>query len=442
MDSQGFVPLSVIASFKRIKSLTEDIDLLRHVCRQIKGVEYRPGEDGVDRLRKREKWEQWTLSMEMRDPAAQNEGPPPPSVSYSPIHVDGMNENHYPMNHVDEFTAPLANGSAHHAPSPSRSGLTNGVNGSHVSKTPLSSTAPEFSPMTVQGGVMNGGKTSDQNMFPDEQIENLVIVVRKPGFCNPPQPTSLSPTSRSFSNGLVDGCRTTAEIVTPKEPPFNSTQTGTTSSKRCVSQEPSESTYFANPEKRTTPSQLQETSDNIPSIPVSGRDFTRADSSVSTFWVKDKDAPVEVLPTDLIHESYNVFRERAIQQREPNTSDDDHRDMDVLYQFWSHFLIRNFNAGMYNEFKSLAFDDVSSKESTRGLDHLIHFYDAALSTNRAISDEVAQDLITVVKTESGGDGQKIFQRLRSAWKDDAFNLNTRMNIDRVLDNDLRAELEK
>jgi la-related protein 1 len=163
---------------------------------------------------------------------------------------------------------------------------------------------------------------------------------------------------------------------------------------------------------------------------------------MSTFWVKDKDAPIEVLPTDLVHESYSVFRKRAIQQRASNSSDSYHRDMDVLYQFWSHFLIRNFNARMYNEFKSLAFDDVSSKGSTRGLDYLIHFYDAALSSNRTISDEVALDLITVIRTESQGDGQRIFESLRSVWKSNVFDINARTKIDRVLDEDLRTELEK
>jgi la-related protein 1 len=84
MDSQGFVLLNVIANFKRIKSLTEDIELLRHVCRQLKAVEYRPGEDGFDRLRKRDKWEQWVLSMEMRDPSAQHDGPAAPTANFAP----------------------------------------------------------------------------------------------------------------------------------------------------------------------------------------------------------------------------------------------------------------------------------------------------------------------------------------------------------------------
>ncbi|KAL3477431.1 hypothetical protein BJX99DRAFT_257460 [Aspergillus californicus] len=61
MDSQGFVPLNFIASFKRIKHLTEDFELLRLVSPQLKIAEYYVGEDGVDRLRPRTGWEQWTL---------------------------------------------------------------------------------------------------------------------------------------------------------------------------------------------------------------------------------------------------------------------------------------------------------------------------------------------------------------------------------------------
>lgn len=131
MDSQGFVALNFIAGFKRIKSLTEDFELLRHVSRQLRNVEHQAGEDGIDRLRPREKWEQWVFPMDQRDPSAQSEGPPPPRNESSPAqnHVEGVN------------------GVSHHQP------LANGV-----SKTPLSSTAPEFSPskpLTPQNEVAN-----------------------------------------------------------------------------------------------------------------------------------------------------------------------------------------------------------------------------------------------------------------------------------------------
>src|SRR5204863_2766403 len=166
MDSQGFVLLSVIASFKRIKTLTEDLELLRGVCGQLKTVDYRPGEDGLDRLRKREKWEQWVLSMDMRDPSAQNEGPPPLASSSqgNPEESLGISP---PQTHMDG-PALLTNGSTHHDPvtfvTPHYPLPNGGTSDSRISQTVLSSAAPEFSPFVPiadQGENANVGKHGD-----------------------------------------------------------------------------------------------------------------------------------------------------------------------------------------------------------------------------------------------------------------------------------------
>ncbi|KAJ6035931.1 zinc finger protein [Penicillium herquei] len=53
MNEQGFVPLSVIASSKPIKSLTNDFDLIRYASRLLPSVEYDVGADGVELLRLR-----------------------------------------------------------------------------------------------------------------------------------------------------------------------------------------------------------------------------------------------------------------------------------------------------------------------------------------------------------------------------------------------------
>ncbi|KAJ9273083.1 hypothetical protein DTO212C5_668 [Paecilomyces variotii] len=148
MDSQGFVLLSFIAGFKRVKTLTEDFELLRHVARQLRNVEYQISEDGVDRVRPRERWEQWVLTIDQRDPSAQNEGPPP-AKSYPPV-----DEN---ASHFEYAAAPYVNGSAsdgsHHP-------LTNGTK----SKS-LSSTAPEFSP----SGNLTPVTAQDENATKSEQ---------------------------------------------------------------------------------------------------------------------------------------------------------------------------------------------------------------------------------------------------------------------------------
>ncbi|KAI3285971.1 hypothetical protein DTO002I6_8452 [Penicillium roqueforti] len=93
MDSQGFVSLNVLASFKRVKSLTEDFELIRHVSRQLRNVECQTGEDGVDRLRPRDKWQQWVLPVDQREPAAQNEGAAPARQTDENTPVHGHSEN-------------------------------------------------------------------------------------------------------------------------------------------------------------------------------------------------------------------------------------------------------------------------------------------------------------------------------------------------------------
>ena len=142
MDSQGFVPLGVIASFKRVKSLTEDYELLRHVSRQLRNVEYQIGEDGVDRLRPRERWAQWILPVDQRDPAAQHEGA-------SPAKLPAKNDENIPLNsHADS----ALNGSINPT---SQQFVPNGA-GPRISGTALSSTAPEFMP-SAQTEIANVG---------------------------------------------------------------------------------------------------------------------------------------------------------------------------------------------------------------------------------------------------------------------------------------------
>ncbi|KAE8138403.1 hypothetical protein BDV38DRAFT_70968 [Aspergillus pseudotamarii] len=121
MDSQGYVPLAFIAGFKRIKTLTEDFELLRHVSRQLRNVDYVQNEDGIDRLRPREKWDQWILPIDQREPTAQHDGP------------SKSDETTAAQNHVDS----AVNGSAP---------IVNGTGEAPASKTALSSAAPEFSP--------------------------------------------------------------------------------------------------------------------------------------------------------------------------------------------------------------------------------------------------------------------------------------------------------
>lgn len=189
MDSQGFVPLHVLASFKRVKSLTEDFELLRHVARQLRSVECQTGEDGVDRLRPRDKWQQWVLPVDQREPSAQHDGAAPTGKTDENTPVHSHSEN-------------VINGSAPQF-------VPNGV--AHDVKTSLSSTAPEFMPSllpTAVNEIANVGHPWNFPVSPDDSTASFI---------------SLSSSFRvDHSFIFIDTSSSARGLDSQSEPPFAS----------------------------------------------------------------------------------------------------------------------------------------------------------------------------------------------------------------------------
>jgi la-related protein 1 len=162
---------------------------------------------------------------------------------------------------------------------------------------------------------------------------------------------------------------------------------------------------------------------------------------VPAFWIKEKDSPVELTSSGIVHVSYNNFRKRALEKHDSIAADGGEHAMDVLYRFWSHFLVNNFNAKMYDEFKNLALDDHGKSGVATGFNSLVQFYDSMLLNSTVVPDEVAYDLVGLVETEPVSSGRPLFHKLRSAWRNGAFNLDSRTKIDQIISKDLKAELE-
>lgn len=234
MDSQGFVFLSVLAKFNRIKQLTQETELIRYVCLNSPNIEFRMGTDGVDRLRKREGWQQWVLNKEERDPSAQNDGP---SQEYQ-ARVQSSQMFETPLN-LEDGQAPAPQFSPANQrleeisyalpvevpPSVSATHVTTtneAIADGPFAQTPLSATVPDFAPALPSLSGRSLPQVESQptgtSCFTDEQVESLMIVVRKPvnAAASTPPPFS-SITNRTFSNGSIDSRTIHDDLVKPEE---------------------------------------------------------------------------------------------------------------------------------------------------------------------------------------------------------------------------------
>ena len=218
MDSQGFVFLSVLAKFNRIKQLTTSYATIQQVCVNSPFIEYYgPGVDGIDRVRRRDGWQQWVMKIEDRDQSAQNDGPPPrpqyPSMSDAHHSFDEVSaispRSSAVANSVENFQFQSLDSVA---PSYSQAGPMGASNGADAStiRAPLSAAVSEFSPSVISSNSRSFSQPDPQapgtSVFTDEQVDNLNIVVRKPvNATTPTRPHFHSSSSRTFSNGSIDG---------------------------------------------------------------------------------------------------------------------------------------------------------------------------------------------------------------------------------------------
>ncbi|KAI0025459.1 hypothetical protein F4780DRAFT_332730 [Xylariomycetidae sp. FL0641] len=166
MDSQGFVPLHIVTQFNRLRYLNLEYELFRNACEVSAVVDIVQGEDGVDRVRRREEWERFVLDMEHRDPSARHHGPsnfhrlnrdaaphygshimasPYGVHSHAPFSPTVVDPNYAPFGQVAPMP-PQMNGV-----------MNNGMDGYvRSADSQLTAAAPAFSPSTAGPGAHTG----------------------------------------------------------------------------------------------------------------------------------------------------------------------------------------------------------------------------------------------------------------------------------------------
>jgi la-related protein 1 len=231
MDSKGFLLLSFVAEFKRLKNLTTDLELIKYVCQQSPNIEHLVGvSDNLDRLRLRAGWDKWVMPIADRDPSARTDGPTdtvlPPQPH--PLVFDQKPQLRQPSLPMSSPTSAASappyqslNGFA-----PSWGGFGQIQNNEvhqyqNLQTSPTSATQDlqlAHSPEIPHAGsppnahvVRNGPIEHEPDSFSDVQVNELVVIVRKQDP-NAPANASHPVPSRTFSNGSLDGRNIAEEL--------------------------------------------------------------------------------------------------------------------------------------------------------------------------------------------------------------------------------------
>ena len=159
MDSQGFVHLTLVAGFNRLKSISTDLSLVRRACEESNEIDYVVGEDSVERLRPRKDWAKLVLDWDKRRE---------PGKSHGPMQLT-WKSRHYFFNSQFNGMPPSPYGMMASPPAytpqgyyPGFSGENHGLNGfvnGYGGASQLSADVPDFAPslpVAEPGNLVDG----------------------------------------------------------------------------------------------------------------------------------------------------------------------------------------------------------------------------------------------------------------------------------------------
>lgn len=319
MNDQGFVPLSVIAKFKRMSELAPSIDFIRAACEQSENLDYVVDQEQNEWIRSRYMWSGFVMPHDERDEEARKPGPDLRAVLFRSVnrphqspYVHPMMNGAYPAmqqqpvfsppaypvngnemlyqshdNGVHDYTSPVSGSNAEPNGRSNRSG-----------ESQLSATVPDFSPSGNSGAPTT---LEDYQTYPDEQVEKLVVLVG----------SELEPAAADADS---------SDHAQANESSANGTQ---------------------NPSDETSGQQ------------AAGRKIGE--------------------------EPYPDLRARALELRANAKASEVPATMKHLYRFWSHCLPDKFNVRMYEDFRTFALEDARRSASNDfGLKCLLQYYNQVL----------------------------------------------------------------